>query len=265
MKKSIAEKELDADSSGRLRCLWRCCLFGSVCALLTACGTLLMSVMYSVVRHFGKISPNQLFFHLFMPLEWAKTTVFFDELLCAFLWVSAGAVTVMAIIGGVCFFLQGSRWAKIFKVVCLVLAVNVLFAGVMLTLEDMPLEKWYYVFGKSKLIDENFVNVDVTEVEFGTKRNVVLIFAESLEDDFARPERVGKDLIPSLSRLRNENISFDGRRQVDGSGWTVAALVNVLYGIPQLSLHGDYFANVLNQRVFRGNSLYHYFLQVRKQ
>ena len=77
------------------------------------------------------------------------------------------------------------------------------------------------------------------------KRNLVLIYVESMESSFASFEEGGcreVSLIPNLTELANDNICFSntngfgGATQTEGIGWTMAALLSsssgVTYNLP---------------------------------
>ncbi len=73
------------------------------------------------------------------------------------------------------------------------------------------------------------------------KRNLIFILLESMESSFADKENgglMGENLIPNLTELAKENVSFGendllgGGSQLDGTGWTIAAIVSKLGGVP---------------------------------
>ena len=55
--------------------------------------------------------------------------------------------------------------------------------------------------------------------------SLVLIFAESLEDTYARSDIFGEDLTPELTALEAEGLKFVDMRQVSHTSWTTGALV----------------------------------------
>ena len=55
--------------------------------------------------------------------------------------------------------------------------------------------------------------------------SLVLIFAESLEDTYARSDIFGEDLTPELTALEAEGLKFTDMRQVPHISWTTRALV----------------------------------------
>ena len=88
----------------------------------------------------------------------------------------------------------------------------------MLSLEWSRLYEKYYTIPELK--------------ENGNKKNVIFIFAESTEESFSDAKYWGENLIPWLSKLKGEGISFSGYFPVNGTNWTLASNVAVLCGVP---------------------------------
>lgn len=63
-------------------------------------------------------------------------------------------------------------------------------------------------------------------------KNIILIFAESMEDNFADKKYWGENLIPYLSELKKEGLSFKGYKSVNGTNWTIASNVATFCGVP---------------------------------
>lgn len=97
---------------------------------------------------------------------------------------------------------------------------------------------------KSKLIEKEYIESKNTKITFeNEKRNLIYIFLESMEASYTSKENGGTkdyDLIPELSNLAKENISFSnteklgGALSVTGTTWTVGALVSHTSGLPLL-------------------------------
>lgn len=97
----------------------------------------------------------------------------------------------------------------------------------------------------SEFFVENYVNPDsVTILSPEKKRNLIFIYLESLETTFADKEHGGNqeaNLIPEITRLAQENISFGknknhigGGLDANGSSSTFASLHTRTLGIPSL-------------------------------
>lgn len=107
---------------------------------------------------------------------------------------------------------------------------------------------------KSTLIEDKYVNPKKTKLTFPEKkRNIIYIYLESMESSYTSTSNGGifKDnLIPELTRLSNENISFSnteklgGAQSVPGTTWTVGALVAQTSGLPlKISIDGNNYGN----------------------
>lgn len=70
------------------------------------------------------------------------------------------------------------------------------------------------------------------------QRNIVWIYAESLERTYFDPEAF-PGLMPNLSRLASDALDFRGITSPAGSGWTIAGMVSSLCGVPLTTARGD--------------------------
>lgn len=64
----------------------------------------------------------------------------------------------------------------------------------------------------------------------GAKRNLVLVYAESLEDAYGKPAVFGEDLLKKLRS--NRSVSFPRLQPTPGTGWTIAGMVSSQCGVP---------------------------------
>lgn len=91
----------------------------------------------------------------------------------------------------------------------------------------------YYNNTKTTLYEEHYATPEITAADFpAQKRNLLVIYLESVEKNFAKPELYGKNLLPSLSRLATENPHFDNYTSLYGTNYTKGALIAGLCGIP---------------------------------
>lgn len=98
------------------------------------------------------------------------------------------------------------------------------------------------LFGWSKenvLFDNDYVNPDSVHISFEHKRNLIIIFAESIEYNFqdsANGGNLSKNLIPEITDLMKVNTAFKpGGITVNGTGWTMGETVAKLCGLPLLT------------------------------
>lgn len=95
---------------------------------------------------------------------------------------------------------------------------------------------------ESRFIENNYVDPLSVKITFPeTKRNLIYIYVESLETSYVSVSDGGLqevNLIPELTKLAKENISFSdtdklgGAYQLNGTSWTTAAMVAHTAGIP---------------------------------
>ncbi len=64
------------------------------------------------------------------------------------------------------------------------------------------------------------------------KQNLIILYLESMEKDYANLELVEKNLIPNLTKLAKEEISFDGYKQLLAHDYTIASIVAGNCAIP---------------------------------
>jgi len=78
----------------------------------------------------------------------------------------------------------------------------------------------------------------VPDRSLGHRKNIVWIYAESLERTYFDPQAF-PGLMPNLSRLAGEALDFRGLASPAGSGWTIAGMVSSLCGVPLTTARGD--------------------------
>ncbi len=97
---------------------------------------------------------------------------------------------------------------------------------------------------RSTIYEEYYVDPATAEIVFPKeKRNLIYIYLESMENSYADVENggvYGTNLIPELVTLQREHVSFTkpgqttlgGATPMEGTNWTVAALVAQTSGVP---------------------------------
>ena len=94
----------------------------------------------------------------------------------------------------------------------------------------------------SEFYQNEYIYPDSVTIQFPEKkRNCIFILLESMESSFADYQSGGlleENLIPYLTQLASENINFSGTDllggglDLDGTGWTIAAMFAKLAGLP---------------------------------
>lgn len=124
--------------------------------------------------------------------------------------------------------------------ICIFLAKPVyLYADQVLEVSDFLRSKLVY----TKIYDEKYVNPTSVQIQNTRKqkRNVIIIYMESMETTYASNELGGyqeRNLMPNLYNLQRQNIAFGDRKGMAGTHnpygttWTTAALLSSSSGIP---------------------------------
>lgn len=123
------------------------------------------------------------------------------------------------------------------------LSLGIIFVTIIFT--GFKIDAWAYFAGKmrnSTLYEEYYNPPEKCKFEFPEKKkNLVYIFLESMETSFASTTDGGlmqQNLIPHLTNLAKENISFSdteklgGAQSVSATSWTVASMVSQTSGTP---------------------------------
>ena len=86
-------------------------------------------------------------------------------------------------------------------------------------------------FNENDFIDKNYVFNEPIKIE-NNKRNLVLIYVESLDNFFSDKEIFGDDLLRPLSVEISNGISIENFYQLPGYSFTINSLVSTQCGIP---------------------------------
>lgn len=95
---------------------------------------------------------------------------------------------------------------------------------------------------RTTFLEDHYVDPDTVSIQFPeTRRNVILIYLESMETTFFSRELGGgndENVIPELYQLACDNLNFSsgdgvgGSRALTGGSWTIGALVSITAGVP---------------------------------
>lgn len=73
---------------------------------------------------------------------------------------------------------------------------------------------------------------EVASIAFGERRNLVVLYLESLEASFGDRKFFSVNLLPELSAWRERHASVKDAYQAYGTGWTIAGIVSSWSGLP---------------------------------
>ena len=101
---------------------------------------------------------------------------------------------------------------------------------------------------KTTFYEDNYVYPSDDNIQAIDKRNLIMIYMESMEETYSHIEKNGKtyNLIPNLTKLAEENLCFinstnnGGMLSAYGCSWTMGALFGSETGIPMnLAIDGN--------------------------
>lgn len=85
---------------------------------------------------------------------------------------------------------------------------------------------YYYQNTTGTLYEKYYKAPAITAADFpAQKRNLLLLYLESVENNFADASLYGRNLLPQLSEIAKRNPRFDGYSFLYGTNYTKAALV----------------------------------------
>lgn len=215
--------------------------------LLVFLGLLLIQVAEWVPETFGDIPFEQVIFHMLAPVESTDTVNYVQS----FIQECLPFPTILTLILVLLFIIQAQFSEKIrskkgiiinaILVVCSVVSfgLGIQYCAISVNADD-------YIDGMlhpSTIYEDYYVNPQSVNYTFPEqKRNLIYIFLESMEttyEDIANGGAMENNLIPELTNLANNNLTFsggnvanDGFNVLSGAGWTVAAMVGQTSGIP---------------------------------
>lgn len=95
---------------------------------------------------------------------------------------------------------------------------------------------YYYKNTHTDLYEKYYQAPQITASDFPEKkRNLLLIYLESVEANFQDKELYEKNLLPQLSALAKNNQHIDQYHKLYGTNYTKAALVSGLCGVPYIT------------------------------
>lgn len=142
---------------------------------------------------------------------------------------------------------KATIFAKFFKTSFnkLIFTTNIIAAAIFAysTCSQLPLIDYYVTWQRidatpnhSDFYIKEYINPDSVQISFKEKRNLILVFLESMEYNFQDSMNGGnlsENLIPEITEyIKNEQSFIPGGTQVWGTGWTMADAVAKTCGIP---------------------------------
>jgi len=191
---------------------------------------MLFSTANWVPHKFGKVTYEQIMFHLNVPLE-AETRLIYSYL--------QNTVMIAVLLSLILFFIMRKvspkkcAWTSLF-LLCLSFFWVYYKLGIGQITEEYHNRAAIGSFYEKHYVDSHKVKITAPE----HKRNLVLIFAESLETAYAKEEYFDTNLIPEMQTLAENNLNFSdndgfgGFYEIYGAQYTQASLIAQLCAVP---------------------------------
>lgn len=196
------------------------------------------------VKYFPLNQPRTVFFVLSSPLEGSiNTSIIVSALLYIFIPMLGGITGCIILIMKI----------KIFKYPYSNYILILTFTVYIISIFSFCIKTKIYEYPEliwqalqkpeaSEFYQNEYIYPDSVTIQFPEKkRNCIFILLESMESSFADYQSGGlleENLIPHLTQLASENINFSGTDllgggiDLDGTGWTIAAMFAKLAGLP---------------------------------
>ena len=85
---------------------------------------------------------------------------------------------------------------------------------------------------KSNFYETEFIDPKTADISWSKHRNIVFIALESIEKAYGSPEVFNEVLTPNITKLEQENISFENYQSISGLSHTIAAITGFTTGLP---------------------------------
>jgi len=192
----------------------------ALCAIISFFAVMLMLILLTAEYYFPNATLNQIVFHA-LYIDTEQLSYYPLEIAGAFFISLLAAVLVYK------------------RLYCLVLVFALFYyvSGNPLKVSDIEVDKKISLSKQMmlslewSLLYEKYYDVSVLK-EPENKKNIIVIFAESVEDNFTDEKYYGENLIPNLTELKREGQSFTGYTAINGTNWTLAANVATFCGVP---------------------------------
>lgn len=215
---------------------------------------LVFSVRWAI-KTYDSIAVDEILYHLNMPLKNTEQGIINSFLKKALLPSIILTCIVLLIIAVIYYTYKNRSYNfKFFKSeirlvvnrmlsVCLVISILATNVSLLYGIKTLNIDDYFLNASKSStFIQENYVDPSLQTYLFPEKkRSLIHIYVESLETGYASKEEGGEkefNLIPNLTKLAKDNISFSnnellgGAKQVRGTTYTASALVAQTSGLP---------------------------------
>jgi phosphoglycerol transferase len=198
---------------------------------------------------YGMVPVEQLIFHIMLPRSGANLGIVYKIIIRTII----DSIIIFVLLASLLFvemnFKKKNFYFNIKRKHQWMAVVFFLVSGICFSVVNMGVPSYVTELQKepSMFYEENYIDPNSIEITFPEKkRNLIVIFIESLETGFLTREEGGafsERLIPEIEDLMKNNINFSasggfgGAFQLDGTGWTIAGITAQYSGVPLVLGH----------------------------
>lgn len=188
-----------------------------------------------VTQHiFGDITFEQVFIHLTGGLTGVGSGIIKKYVFQAFLPALIISLMLFA-------FSIKKRWLVVGAVLCFAYCISELKV-----ISYFLNQNIYTEFYEKNYVDPKNLHFSFPQ----NKRNLIILYMESMDQNSSDPDIAGSNLIPNLSARMAQNTSFENFHQISDQSYTIAAMVEGFCGVAYRMSHNsglNSFANFLPQ------------------
>ena len=194
-----------------------------------------------MLETWANLTMDELVYHLNSPLEGTNSDMIWQYV---FKCIVPTIIIIMVITAIMIIFKKKKKRTGYICIVVLIASVTILVLYGYTAWKKLDIGD--YMFGQSEIssfIDDNYVDPKEVTLTFPEKkRNLIYIFLESMETTYSDEDNggaFGKDLIPELTEIAQENEEFSGKNNklnggysMPGTTWTMGAMFAQTSGLP---------------------------------
>ena len=181
----------------------------------------------TIYRYFGVTEIEQAIFHISSPLHGID-----KRLVSGFFRHSIIQPVILVIISIFIFssFPKIAKQIKIYSNILILVAIIKIFScftGYIYIISYLTVNE-----NSPDFYREHIVQPEIYSISFSEKRNLVVIYLESLEASFSDKNIFPANLLPRLTEWRNRYATIKDAFQAHNTGWTIAGIVSSWSGLP---------------------------------
>jgi phosphoglycerol transferase len=193
---------------------------------------------------YGIVPVEQMIFHLMMSRDGAQFSMVYEVVITTIIDSAIVFILLLSLLSVEIKFRNNFFCININAIYQRMSIIFLSAFGICFFIVNMGIPPYIYSLQKepSAFYEENYIDPNGVEITFpDQKRNLIVIFIESLETGFLTREDGGafsEDLIPDVKKLMENNINFSsgggpgGACQLHGTGWTIAGITAQYSGVP---------------------------------